>query len=104
MGESREPGTLDELVVKAIRDHGGLTKRGHPVGGLSVSEALVVLDYSYGTYPGTEALLEALGRLERDARVAALDTIHIKWVDGPRGREMHREPQLRYHLLKGEAA
>jgi hypothetical protein len=103
--EKREPDWLEELLVEVLRTHGGRTKRGHPVGGLSVSEALVVLDYSYGAYPDEESLLEALERLERDARVAGLDTIHVRWETDARGtRVLKREPQMRYHLTPKERA
>jgi len=103
-GKEAEGVSLDEKVMQALRSHGGRTKRGHPSGGLSLPETLVVLDYSYGVYPGVEELREALDRLEVAMRVAGLDTIHVRWVSGPRGRELYREPQLRYHLTPGERA
>lgn len=105
MVERSMENSLDELVMEVLRTHGSRTKRGHPVGGLSVSEALVVLDYSYGTYPDRETLLEALDRLESAARVAALDTIYVRWETDARGmRVLKREPQMRYHLMPGERA
>jgi hypothetical protein len=99
---------LDELLVRVLREHGREPSRARtlarlnlpPTGGLSFSDAHLVLHYCHGVYLEDWRLLEALHRLEDGGRVASLDTIYVRWVpDGLMGRRLEREPQLRYHAV-----